>query len=465
MRNQLLRCAALTLVLTPVAGIESSLADRAIVIGVNKYKNLGSKADLKGCVNDAKSIAKALRAQGFVVEELKDSQATKQGIVKALDKAKAQCQSTEKFVFYFAGHGARKQGVGPVLLPYDYSNTSFVGTDELYDAVRSVPAASRTVLLDSCFSGAFSRDVRDPTLRSRYFPVDSGGAGAPETASGGDSTEHLTTKKEVCYFTACRKIEQAYEQDQPAGTRGLFTRYLESVLTDRVPTWKSAEQAIVGSVAMVTKDEQHPTLSPEFKDLPFLGSAPAIGTHGTTDPVVKPKMRTVWDEYLISNPDPKFLKLRLDPDNTRIPIQQDGADETKGFHLVVEVGAEDGYLVLLDRDPSGAIWLLYPEVGRRNNLEMLHVSALQRMIRPEDNPETKQRRFYFPNKRGTERINAILFRSKERALALIEAFPESGKLETLASAQSREVRIGTAPASTTGKPYYTSDVIFETVEP
>ena len=105
------------------------------------------------------------------------------------------------------------------------------------------------------------------------------------------------------------------------------------------------------------------------------------------------------------------------------------------------------------------------EAAKRTNIELLHVSARQRLNLPGDDPQTNAPRFYFPNKRGTERINAILFRSKDRAMALLEAFPASGKLDTLAAAQDREVRIGTGAAPTAGKPFYTSDVIFETIAP
>ena len=52
----------------------------------------------------------------------------------------------------------------------DESGVNDLGKDELHAAVLSVPAVSRTVILDSCFSGAMAKSMtRLPGTSLRYY--------------------------------------------------------------------------------------------------------------------------------------------------------------------------------------------------------------------------------------------------------------------------------------------------------
>src|SRR5437660_1580079 len=94
-------------------------ADQALVVGVNHYPGLDG-VDLKGCVNDAASVAAALRDNyHFDVVTLYDDNATRDSILVAIDKIAANIKPGERFAFYFAGHGTIGSNGSSVLLPSD----------------------------------------------------------------------------------------------------------------------------------------------------------------------------------------------------------------------------------------------------------------------------------------------------------------------------------------------------------
>jgi hypothetical protein len=97
-------------------------------------------------------------------------------------------------------------------------------------------------------------------------------------------------------------------------------------------------------------------------------------------------------------------------------------------------------------------------------VESTRVSAGQEIRFPPDTTNARGERVqhvYYADAIGTERVNAILFKSKERAMALLRAFPANGKIETIQGA--RDLRV--EDVETDNSPFYTSDVIFEIIAP
>ena len=155
-----LRTAAVTAVcFVCMAAVPPAHADHALVIGVNEYPKLATGSNLEGCVNDANTMETSLKAHGFQVTLLTNEGATHAAVLVALDRMKRASTPAERFVFYFAGHGTIASDGSSALLAHDAgerSETGDVTRDELYGAIRAVPARSRTVLLDSCFAGGLS---------------------------------------------------------------------------------------------------------------------------------------------------------------------------------------------------------------------------------------------------------------------------------------------------------------------
>lgn len=153
----------------------------ALVIAIGSYEPSTGWKSISS-INDLNYIKPALLAQGFVeddIEILKNEQATRAGIVAAIDRLIARAKPGDIVVFHFSGHGqqifddARKDepdGYDEALVPYDASmrySSSYTGQnhlrdDELGDKFKALrknigKEGSLLVLLDACHSGTATR--------------------------------------------------------------------------------------------------------------------------------------------------------------------------------------------------------------------------------------------------------------------------------------------------------------------
>jgi hypothetical protein len=456
-------CAGLAAAVLPAA----ARADKAIVVGVNQYPGL-KNANLAGCVSDAKSMAALLVDYGFQVRTLTDTQATKQGIMNALAAMKAQCKPNEKFVFFFAGHGTDTTvGDKAALLPNDAQNDSAdndLKREELYTAIRAVPAMSHTALLDSCYSGGMLksfRSARNPTRRNRYYARDIGGGAkwmAPARLRAARSTARSTVPVRdadpqsdidggagVCYYTAARDNEQAAEEQFDSERHGVFTYYLTKMLAPRArdairPSWGDVHKQVADNVALRLRDAQHPTLSNEFAEVPLFGVRG--GEKASND-------SNLWDEINADNFDPAKLKLTLVPNKTTITV----GEEIK-FQAVV---GEAGYLVIFEKGTSGKMNIIFPlpqdEDGKvPGTVEHAAVSKSVVSI-----PDGKIFKAYTADTAGTEYLKALLFPDKQMAETFLTNFPAGGatreQLRDLQRVRVTKVKL------------FTSDITFEVVPP
>jgi len=78
----------------------------ALVIGNAKYET--SIGALKNAVNDAKAVAKTLRALGFQVIE--EHNVTRDELLEAVGDFRKNVRGAEVAVFYYAGHGIPEAG-------------------------------------------------------------------------------------------------------------------------------------------------------------------------------------------------------------------------------------------------------------------------------------------------------------------------------------------------------------------
>jgi hypothetical protein len=439
-----------------------SRADGAIVVGVNKYPRLLPGTNLEGAVNDAKAVTQALKKQGFdQVMLLADEQATRQGILNALKQMKAKMKSSDRFVFFFSGHGDKSSDNTGVLLPHDAEQgkeTNDLTQMELYQAVGSVPARSRTIMLDSCFSGAMMRALRtqSKTRKSRFYGRNlraKNGQFEPQKLDreiievNDDNRPEPTpvVDGKICYVTAASKYEQAYEDDIDGERHGFFAYSLCKLLNGQgavrgsAPRWGEVHREINKEVAEKTEDTQHPQLSAKFTDMALFG--------GKDDEKPKPdpvKKRTVWDDYAEERIDASKLALRLEPNQSAIKVGE-------RFVFNTLVGA-DGYLILIARDQKGVIQLLYPS---SRNIEEAGVSA-GKALRFPVNPKNK----YEADAEGTQRVKAILFGDRKDAEALIKAFGNSNRINSIAEAKRRTRAINEV-ADEEEKRFYTSPIGFE----
>lgn len=427
-------------------------ADQALVVGVNHYPALDG-VDLKGCVNDAQSVAGALRDKyHFDVTLLSDDKAKKQEILDALDHIAANIKPSERFVFYFAGHGTIESNGSSVLLPSDAdqdTETNDLGADVLSQKIKTIQASSRTVLLDSCFSGGMMRSAKGigghghlitrgyvrPNRRSAR-----GGSKDLALVNLADTNDSLGGGGNVCYFTATTANEQAGEDEFNGQRHGVFTYYLVPRLDGQRDLWQAIKDSVVSQVADYMDDTQHPTLSPNYDNVVAFDDKAA-----DTPPVTNNQGPTsLWDLYSEDHVDHSKVSLTMSPDQTSLSVN----DEIS-FH--VETG-EMGYLVVLERGTSGNVNLIYPLDG---TVDSASVSGDVTTDFPGDG------KAYKADDAGTERIKAILFDDRSQAQELLSNF--AGKSRGLArhQMQSRDLELVSA---TQTPQFFTSAITFEVTQ-
>lgn len=405
---------------------QSALADRALVIGIDRYPYLRRDATLRGAVNDARLMAERLTRLGFKVEVLTDEQARLESIRQAFAREKSELKPNERFVFYFAGHGTLADQ--PYLLPFDSRENTFqldLSEKELHKLLGGLPAEDRTVVLDACFSESFlsSRGL-GLTQRSRFYSK------APSRGLGPQGDQPVMEQEPVIYFVASRENEGAREDEFEGAVHGVFTYYLASALLQPRPTWGSLQAAVSARVAQHLEDQQHPTLSAGACRLPVFGGDPP--------PPEKPVASNLWELFHADQADPSRLSLAMAPDRSALAVGEK-------LRFTVQIGTP-GYLVLLEHGVSGKIQRLYP---LSNNLEAARVNPGKVEI-----PGSQQA--FAPDRPGVERVRAFLLESPEEARQLLEAYQTVDGADYQAFARCLEGR-----EVTPGPNRWTSELNFE----
>ena len=151
------------------------MANKALIVGVNKYKLPGS--DLQGCVNDATNVRDVLlKYFGFTVKGIRvlvDDRATKKAILERLNWLVKDAKSGDRLLFHFSGHGSQirdrdgdelKDQLDEIICPHDMDwNGAYIVDDDLKTVFSTLAAGVHLeVLLDSCHSGSATREIAEP---------------------------------------------------------------------------------------------------------------------------------------------------------------------------------------------------------------------------------------------------------------------------------------------------------------
>jgi hypothetical protein len=384
-----------------------SRADVAVVIGVNTYPSL-KNANLGGCINDANAMAASLRKRKFRIVSMQDGDATREKVLQKLAELKSTVKPDERFVFYFAGHGSHNPKFDCYLLTSDAEESNFTHTlnrDDLGNAIRDIPAKSRTILLDACYSEGLIR-AKGLGFRNRYHQI---GPSPKRLLNEGqtDGNENIVAEG-LCGFTACARNQPAGEHEFNGGTdHGVFTYYLTQRLdAGKEESWDDTVSAVSALVAEDRMHEQTPIFAPvsyrKYRIFEGSGAAPP------TPP--RPK-RTLWEDYVDNKSDPNFLKIAFEPADSAVKVGT-------LFKMSVTTGAE-GYLVILNKDATDRIYLFYPDSQAHATVDQMVASAHVK-AGPQANFKIR------PLDLGTERLKAILFRDEQSARDLISKVPAEG---------------------------------------
>ncbi len=466
MRYFILGTAIATMTLGALATVAK--ADQALVVGVNRYSQLPDDAQLSGSINDATLIGTKLKSLGFNVTMLGDETATKQGVLNTLTRLASAVKPNERFVFYFAGHGSKAPDGKGVILPSDASpanQDNYITQSELYEKVSAIQARGRTIVLDSCFSGAMTRGLKglgSKNRKSRFYNffglhqkkitligVNNADVPSVPTSDPSTPTDPAVTPVTpdpaaagpICYFVAATNAQRAYEDEFDGKSDGVFTHFLATRLTATREQWSAVQSDVAGKVAESTEQTQSPILSQAYASVAVFEGAPKTAT--TTPPAPHRKVQTVWQTFNENHADPSQISLALTPNMSSIGIGEK-------FHFNVTVGAGQGYLVVMELDTDGNIDLLYPASRSADDC-----GTTGGMIKLPADPTLA----YTVDKEGQERVRAILFRSKADAADLLSKFPPDNTIASVSDAQTRSIRLTSAAP----EPFYTSSLDFEVI--
>lgn len=386
-------------------------ADQAVVVGVQEYAPLVAASTLKGCVNDAQSMGEALRQQGFKVTLLVNSQATRQAILDSLVKAQSSVKKEERFVFYFAGHGRKAPRFA--IMP---SDATISGVDlepkDINDAIQKIPAKSRTVLLDSCFSGGMAAGEMSKGLdgfSSRFFDGEKDRSikfGPPKSqGSSSNKPEKFETAAGICYYTASLDTEQALEANMDDGKRhGLFTYGLIKNLKAG-KLWSEVHNDVKKQMGKRLENSgrtQNPMISTKFMPTSALDNVRKGAPKA-------PPGKTLLDIWNGDNPNPEKISIRIKPD-------QDVIEIGKQISLEIKVGQE-GYLVILGQI-GGKFYQFYPLDGSSR--------AEDAKVRRDTMVLPKGLDLLAFDSFGADHLKAMLFGTREKAESVLAAIQSAG---------------------------------------
>ncbi|EJH2658839.1 caspase family protein [Salmonella enterica] len=186
---------------------ENYTNSRALVIGINKYKNV---SPLSYAVNDAIEIRDLLISEfGFIEDNISlliDEKASKDNILRSFARlTRDDVELDERIFIFYAGHGETRSGIhGEVgfLIPYDAiveELSTFIRWDELTKNAELIRAKHILFIMDACYGGlaltrgigpGSTRFLNDMMLRYSRQVLTAGKADETVADSGGPLPNH-----------------------------------------------------------------------------------------------------------------------------------------------------------------------------------------------------------------------------------------------------------------------------------
>jgi hypothetical protein len=226
---------------------EASMTKKALVVGVDKYKN--PAWNLEGCTLDAAVMSGMLQDHfgfpGDNVRVLMDDRATKASIERRIDWLVRDAKPGDVLVFFYAGHGSQVRdrdgdelddAMDEILCPHDLDWDDPLTDDVLQGYFKKVPqGATLTVVFDCCHSGTGTRSLWAPISpdgeigeveykKTRYIkpPLDI------EHRSRGISLKRrrvgeTVIKENHILMAACASFQEAQEKRFQGQARGAFS--------------------------------------------------------------------------------------------------------------------------------------------------------------------------------------------------------------------------------------------------
>jgi hypothetical protein len=149
-----------------IANVQGGQRVFAVFVGISDYGGTGNN-DLAFTDDDATDLAAALRQQGVLSPAsivLTNAEGTVDGIRNAISRVGSQAGPNDLFMFFYSGHGQQEDTQVSATEPDGRDETlavrdGSITDDQLAEWLRPISARMTMVILDSCYSGGFGRDI------------------------------------------------------------------------------------------------------------------------------------------------------------------------------------------------------------------------------------------------------------------------------------------------------------------
>jgi hypothetical protein len=276
----------------------AGLGKFALLIGINEYLSPKMKK-LSGAVNDVRNMKSVLMTNyGFAERDIRvllDRDATRAGILAAVEQLKKDVKPGSVVVIHFSGHGSQEpdtdgdepdDGADETIVPHDsrVGDVYDIPDDLIAGWLRDLGKVTPHVLLvlDSCHSGTGAR-LGGAELTSRWVEPDPrrGAIRRPPGGRGGDRASAVSEAGDSGRWVAIsgsRAEELSYElQDDAGQIHGALTYYLVRALRTAKPdmTYRDLHERISREVNL-NKGMQHPEIDGPGKDSVVLGTGSVV---------------------------------------------------------------------------------------------------------------------------------------------------------------------------------------------
>jgi len=401
----------------------------ALVIGIDQYPGFGPADQLFGAVRDAEVVAEVLiekyRFEPENVLRRFDAEATRSGLLGALDRLSRRIRQGDQVLLFYSGHGSQMtdregdegDGLDETLVPYDSGRASGNGEeaenrditdDEINHWAAQILAVTPhlTLIFDCCHAATLHRPGwRAKSVLPDLRPTDQ------LPPSSVPAWRDVETGPRPLLIAACRDSERAYELP-PSPTRearGAFSLHFVEAMREAaaVDTWREVLSR-VGPALERDCPEQHPALSGEGLDRSLFS-------------IDSKKQRTVEGSLLQqarNRPDRFGLEVGLFRSGIGAWRRVEGETqfwENDRLRIDIRHGDErELFVYLFDMGLTGRVSLLFPDLEGHESLDPGIV------LRVGDRPGDRLR-FLFPKELAVEQVEGtghlIVLASPSRVVA------------------------------------------------
>jgi Caspase domain len=329
---------------------------------------------LQGPLTDVAAMHLLLQdTYGFTdIRELTDLDATRQGILDAINQLISDTQRGDRVVIYYSGHGSQrldtkssKDQRDQTIVPVD----AWRGVKDIRDKELAVlfnkivydKQARLTAIYDSCNSGTMARGITESVERT--LPYDDSDVAREPGAVLESDLKRIPQQGDAIILAAAGPTQSAVEARYPDGqVHGAFTRALVSVLRQNTQAL-SAEDVVSAVSSMLHADPlafQQPSVEGRVQESLFGEPVASHEFHVRVEKVTSGKVTLDMGSAAGFDVGTEFIAIKPGEDGTKTVLAITGLDGATSSSAAVKSGPTH----VSPGDIFEASKIVYPQAAR-----------------------------------------------------------------------------------------------------